>query len=286
MRSYKPDFLYIGVDRGGSKWLHRVLYSHPNVLVPRLADPYYFDRNYEKGWDWYAKFFLSDDVDIRAVGELSHDYLFSEIAARRIHSDLPDVKILATLRQPLEKAFSVFGVSRNAGEMEGEFSDALLRYPSLLREADYAACLRIYFELFPRNKIHLMKYDDLRRDPRDFARAIFAFLDVPFVEDLEYEEVVNAHPKPHTRLHGVVAKQSAHLARAVGMENVLGWAKTNASVRRIFYGEHKIRPVPELSRRTFEMIREGVDRSIISLNEMAGLDCLEWLDHERYVRIV
>ena len=84
-----PTFLFVGADKCGSTWLFKVLQQHPQCFVPAAKDIYFFDRYYGRGLQWYASFFSSAPRSARAIGELSHDYLYSEQAAERIASTLP-----------------------------------------------------------------------------------------------------------------------------------------------------------------------------------------------------
>ena len=53
----RPTFLFIGADRCGSKSLHNIFRQHPECYVPPIADPYFFDKNYDRGMDWYLDLF-------------------------------------------------------------------------------------------------------------------------------------------------------------------------------------------------------------------------------------
>src|SRR5262245_51708602 len=95
---HRPDFLFIGPDKCGSSWLFEVLRQHPLCFVPPAKDLYFFDRYYARGWAWYERHFAAAPTGCRARGELSHDYLFSPLAAERIAASLPEVRLLTILR--------------------------------------------------------------------------------------------------------------------------------------------------------------------------------------------
>ena len=283
----QPDFLFIGGDRCGSKWLHRMLDSHPNILVPPLADPYYFDRFYERGWNWYSTQFENapPKADVRATGELSHDYIYSAVAAERIRNDLPNVRLIATLRHPLDKAFSAFGASRNAGEMSGEFGEALFKYPVLREQMYYGAALEPYYRLFPASQFKIMKYDDLVTRPRWFTEQVLEFLGVTLIDGILYEDVFNAAREPRVALAGVIAKQLAHLARAVRGESALGYLKRSQLVRSIFYRTLDEKPRGKISRAEIDALRPSLDDDIRKIQSLTKLDFSRWLNHERYIDI-
>lgn len=286
MSARRPNFLFIGGDRCGSKWLHNVLLLHPNVVVPTLADPYFFDRYYDRGWEWYLPLFESSKTDVRAVGELSHDYLFSRVAAERIRNDIPEVKILATLRQPFNKAYSAYNMWKSTGYLDGTFESALSGYPELFEQALYSRWLDPYFSLFPRNQIKIMVYDDLTRSPRRFAQQVLDFLDTPFVHHLDYETVYNDFSVPRVHLSGVLAKRLALLFRGLQAESALGQLKRNSAIRSIFFKKPSKRPNGKLPRASFEKLRARVDDDIVEVQRATGLDLRHWLRHEDYVEIV
>ena len=107
----KPNFLFIGPDKTGSSWLYQILRGHPECHVPELKDIYFFDRFYARGLDWYLSLFDSAAPGARAVGELSHDYLFSPAAAERI------------AKEPVEKIAEDFwarGIKDRHGRLWGK----------------------------------------------------------------------------------------------------------------------------------------------------------------------
>ena len=61
--------------------------QHPDCYVPPIADPYFFDKNYGRGLDWYFKLFADAPPTALAIGEFSHDYIHSPEAAERIARD-------------------------------------------------------------------------------------------------------------------------------------------------------------------------------------------------------
>ena len=90
----KPNFLFIGPDKSGSTWLYEILRQHPECYVPPIKDIYYFDKHYERGLNWYLSFFKHAELTHKAIGELSHDYLFSKTATDRIANDFPNIKMI------------------------------------------------------------------------------------------------------------------------------------------------------------------------------------------------
>jgi hypothetical protein len=125
-----PDFLLIGAKRGGTTSLARYLAEHPDVLdlfprAEKIKGLYYFDEQYGRGRRWYRSHFPT--AARRAwrarsgrrvvAGESTPYYLYHPLAPMRAAADLPEVRILVVLRDPVERAFSHWKERRsNDGE--------------------------------------------------------------------------------------------------------------------------------------------------------------------------
>ncbi|MBU0638918.1 MAG: sulfotransferase domain-containing protein, partial [Planctomycetes bacterium] len=110
-----PDLLIIGAQKAGTTSLHRYLCRHPNVLGPWSKEVHYFDIQYDKGTTWYRTHFPSWPYkclkDIRRgrrslAFETSPYYLFHPCVPERVHKLLPNVKLIAILRDPVGRAYS------------------------------------------------------------------------------------------------------------------------------------------------------------------------------------
>jgi hypothetical protein len=280
-----PTFLYIGADRCGSTWILRVLSEHPNIVIPKIGTPFFFDRYYDRGWEWYRNLFGTPDETVLAAGEFSHDYLFSADAARRIRSDLPHVRLLVSLRQPLEKAYSAHHLSRNAGEIRDDFDHALRTSDVLLEQVLYHKHLSHYYDLFPREQIKVMMFDDLGRRPHWFISQILEFLGVPEVDGLPWDQVFNARALPRAKWLGFFAKNLANTARALQAERLLAM-KYDSRVRSIFYRKEGAgRTQPAIGRSAFDRVRPIVDEQIEKLSSLTGQDFSPWLRHDAYIKI-
>lgn len=110
-----PDFLIVGAQRSGTTSLFKTLVQHPRVARPFLRKGiHFFDKRYDRGLDWYrGNFPVALSSRLRRVGnpcpltgESSPYYMFHPLAPGRIGRDLPDVKLLVLLRDPVERAYS------------------------------------------------------------------------------------------------------------------------------------------------------------------------------------
>ncbi|MEZ5218803.1 MAG: sulfotransferase [Ilumatobacteraceae bacterium] len=207
-----PDFLVIGGYKCGSTSLHEYLRAHPDIFVPERKEPNYlaFDGADPTGPEtlnpaWarsvqtlpdYAALFESAPANA-LLGEVSPEYLTHPLAAERIAARLPDVKLVAVLRDPVRRAFSDFCMNlRDGREPESEFAAALDDQDRraaahqangfYLSTGFYGEQLQRYFRHFPAHQIHVMLAEDLRKDRDATLRALYGFLgvrDVPNVVD-------------------------------------------------------------------------------------------------------
>jgi hypothetical protein len=104
----RPSFLILGAQRCGTTSLYRALAAHPQVAPASLhKGVHYFDVAYNRGLSWYlGHFALRAGRAGRIAGEASPYYLFHPAAAHRIADDLPKVKLIVLLRDPVERAYS------------------------------------------------------------------------------------------------------------------------------------------------------------------------------------
>jgi hypothetical protein len=198
-----PDFIVGGAARSGTTWLYHLLDRHPDVEMakPVRPEPKFFlvDEIYQRGLSYYSeKWFAEIPADKRA-GEKSTNYLESESAARRIHDDLPEVRLLFILREPVDRAVSNWQWSRMNGMESLPFDEALRQetqreagYPpeqrfsrplSYFSRGLYRRMLQPYVDRFGLDRILVLRYEDIRGDTASIARLVHSFLEVPEREE-------------------------------------------------------------------------------------------------------
>lgn len=244
--SVVPDFLFIGPDKAGSSWLYEVLRRVDGVFVAPAKDLYYFDRYYHMGADWYASQF-SGAKEADAVGEISHDYLFSTVAAQRIRSDIPNVRLIVSLREPVSRAFSHYLYLRRSGLSSESFSDAIDNCPELIAKSSYGRHLKCYMELFSTEQIHVAWFDQLVDDPLSYLNGILQFLSVPTLDEVPVTGPVRPASAARSAALARFAKAGANLARYFGMPRLVSGVKHNRLVSNLLYKEFRQAERPRIS---------------------------------------
>ena len=207
-----PDFIIGGAPRSGTTWLYELLDRHPDVSMakPLAPEPKFFlrDDEYAKGLQYYAqKWFAGVDAATMA-GEKSTDYLESAEAAARIARDLPHVKLIFILREPVSRAYSNYLWSKMNGLETEDFATALRLEDRRERELPerlkftrpfsyfsrglYADLLAPYFSRFARDRMLIPRFEDIVERPAVLAEAVHRFIGVaPRPLDAEGLGVIN-----------------------------------------------------------------------------------------------
>jgi hypothetical protein len=197
-----PDFIIVGAMKAGTTSLYAYLSEHPQVIGTAQKEVHYFDHHHARGPNWYRRHFpkLADVVKRDgpvAIGETSPYYLFHPLAAERIAALLPDVRIIALLRDPVARAWSHYRQTVRQGNEPLSFEDALAAENERLEGAEQALAsgraarveahrqysyrsrglyldqLRRYFDLFPAENILVLRSEDMFDDPQAvFSRTI------------------------------------------------------------------------------------------------------------------
>ena len=197
----RPDFFLVGVFKGGSTALYEQLRRHPQIFMPFHKEPLYFGddltRRYGRiSFDDYMRLF-KDAKPRQRVGEASTWYLYSESAAREIREFNPDAQIMVILRNPVDVMYAQHNqLIFNAMEPLTDFAEALEAEPYRRRgerlppwpinientfyrhSVKFAEQLERYFDVFGRDRVHIMLSDDLKRDGAGVVRGIYEFLGV------------------------------------------------------------------------------------------------------------
>jgi hypothetical protein len=209
-----PSFLIVGAQRCGTTSLFHVLSQHPAVISPLLnkKELHYFDHEYSRGIGWYQGHFPTRArarVAARAAGippvafEGSPYYMFHPLAPSRINTDLPGVRLLVLVRDPVERAYSQHAHQVGLGLEDEHFERALeLEDVRLAGEAEriladpgyfsrnhwlyayrtrghYADQLEHLESIFGRDRVLVIDSGDFFTDPGPVYDQVLEFLDLP-----------------------------------------------------------------------------------------------------------
>ena len=166
----------IGPPRTGSTWLYNALRNAVDMPCG-VKETQFFNTFYDKGIDWYARHFRYATGD-RTIAEVC-PYFFHPLARERIKTHIPNCRIVATMRDPVDRIYSAYKLQRHYGWVRrGSFDEALKALPHLGGANQYAARLETWFESFGRENVLVTIYDELRADPQTYVNRVCDFMSV------------------------------------------------------------------------------------------------------------
>jgi hypothetical protein len=130
-----PDFLGLGVQKGGTTTLHRLLLDHPEVFLPEQKEVHYFSLHYRRGPAWYASHYEAVAAGL-CCGDITPYYLFHPEAPGRLKALLPAARLIVLLRDPVERSLSQVFHARRLGLEPLDLEAALAAEPQRLAGAE------------------------------------------------------------------------------------------------------------------------------------------------------
>ncbi|HET7203585.1 MAG TPA: sulfotransferase, partial [Steroidobacteraceae bacterium] len=177
----RPTYVGIGAQKCASTWLHRILAEHPQVAVPAEKEIDFFSYRYDHGFQWYERCFADAGRASLARGEISPSYFCEPSVPARIERYAPDVKILLSLRDPVQRALSNHRHEVRVGHLTGRdlsFEAGLANNPMYVEQGLYATHLKRWLRHFPREQIHVVLMEDVEAGPAGVCRTVYRFLGV------------------------------------------------------------------------------------------------------------
>lgn len=191
-----PNFIIGGAPRAGTTWLRAALDEHPDIYMarPPRPEPKFFllDDLYRRGLCYYSHQWFANAPSDSIKGEKSTNYLESPTAAERIRTSLPNVKLIFSLREPAERAYSNYLWSTANGLEREDFATALKLEPirehscpaearasrphAYLARGMYADLLQPYFYRFDARQILCIRFEDFVTSPTHAIKEVHRFL--------------------------------------------------------------------------------------------------------------
>jgi hypothetical protein len=270
----RPEFLVMGAQKSGTTALHRYLAGQPAVLLAAKKELHYFNNAYGRGEAWYLSHFprriegaiARRRLGVRpVVGEATPAYLFHPRVPRRVHEFDPHLKLIAVLRDPVERAYSQYQMQFRNRLHDFSFEEALACEDAYLAEelqriqddpsyvsptglrhtyrarGRYAEQLERWLRLFPREQLLVLTREELLEDPAAGMALIGRFLEIPASANGGYPlDGVNSYAeiRPDTReqLAHEFEPHNRRLEEIIGRE--LHWTRPALSAS----AQHRLKP--------------------------------------------
>jgi len=225
-----PEYIIIGAQKCGTTSLFRYLRKHPCVAAAYNKEIHFFDKNYQKGLNWYkANFPTKLNLNVfkfkcssrkRISGDATPYYLFHPYASNRIKESFPNVKLIVLLRDPIRRAYSHYYHEKHKNRENLSFKEAVEKersrispeirkmkldhsyisfnhqHFSYISSSIYVDQLKKWFKLFPRDQFLIIKTEDFLERTEDEYNRILEFLQLPAYQLKDYRKYLKQTYKP------------------------------------------------------------------------------------------
>lgn len=294
-----PNFLIVGAAKAGTSSLYHYLNEHPQIYMSPVKEPRFFapelytdylkdpyrsgakeHRTTPMNIEEYLALFEGVSHEV-AIGEASTEYLYVPKAPARIKEKLPDVKLIAVLRDPAERAYSAFCYQVRDGCEQLTFEQALAaeearrlekkRWPGwhYKRVGFYYEQMKRYFDLFDREQLKIYLHQDLEADSAAVVRDACCYLGVDdtFMPDLTRRNV-SAIPK-NMAFQNLLIKDN--LLKTIVRPFI-------PKVLRKSIRNQNLTPKPVLSSEIRQSLTSDYREDILKLQDLIQKDLSSWLD--------
>jgi Sulfotransferase domain len=300
-----PKFVVIGAPKAGSTYFHFLLRGHPNIFMPKPEDPYFEDPFYTgRTAEHFARVFRRAPRG-SICGIKRPGYLSTPICAQRIAADLPDAKLIVTVRDPAARAISDYYHKMCSGLLPivpleigmkkilmGEWNDENVQ--QVLQCGLYGSQIQQYLEYFPPERILVLRESSSAEARAQTKRLLADFLDID----------VRKFPDPKNESKANVGVYDLRAVRVISEINKIKYNKVTSPGRLISDRQGIGRVVdlgcaagirvasflaakmtdnarPALSSDTLEQLRAFFVDDIRRLEQVTGYDFREWTAPKR-----
>lgn len=242
------DFIIAGTQKGGTSALHYHLEQHPNVTMAHSEEAHMIDHPRRHFFDDEDRFagkveynILHEGIKFKrqslVTGSCTPIYTYWKPAMERIHNYHPGIKLIILLRNPIDRAFSHWNMYRERKQENLGFLEAIAEEPNRIRAAlpfqprrtsyldrgFYFEQMARVFRFFPREQVHVIKFEDFRNNTPQVVNKVCTFLGVkPLLKmknrqqnRIPYERKISGEERRHL--------YEAYKADIGRLEQLLGW---------------------------------------------------------------
>ena len=270
-----PDFLAVGPPRTATTWLHRALTGRVG-LPAHVKETNFFDVCYDRGIDWYLEHFRDCPPGL-PMGEIS--CYFGSIAAReRIQQHMPDCKIIITLRDPVQRAYSAYKLMRCRAYTRAGFEEFLEQRPHVVRGTKYAFHLADWIARFGRDRVFVSFYEELK-DEQAYFDKVCAFIGI---DSCPLSEVKGLHQSRNSFARAPRSHKLAQNARHLRIKlKRRGFYRTVNLLEQIGVWDYcfgRGDPFAGLSLEEDERVRRRFISEVEAVEELLQIDLTDWKD--------
>lgn len=270
-----PTFLGIGVPRAGTTWLHQLLSTHPEVYLPlQRKEVHFFDEYYDRGLPWYETFFPTgaEAQRYRAVGEITPAYIYHRRCLEQI-ANMPSVtRLILILRNPIERAYSYYGLKVRNANYSGSLEDFLSEQPGVLNRGFYSHYLETCYQYFNKEQVLVLITEQAVTDVQGTKETLARFLDIAvagFPVSAGTQRVNQGYVTKTPMAYSLIVKASRRLKR---WDRFIDLAK-KLGIKRFFSEGEPLLPMTIETRHRLESLYAD---EVKTLESLLGIDLTCW----------
>ncbi|MGD1703138.1 sulfotransferase family protein [Dapis sp. BLCC M229] len=291
-----PNFLVVGIEKAGTTSIYQYLNQHPQVYMSPVKETNFLERDWENfqgkpnpkridTWEKYSNLFNNVQDEI-AIGEVSPNYLFHyKSSSERIIKYVPDVKMIAILRNPVDRAYSDYLMhlrdSINVEKVHSLTEQVKFRADTsfTLKKGFYYTPLKYYFDTFGKERVKIYLYNDLSEDSSAMMQDMYQFIGVnsDFTPDTSERQQVAAVPKNQSLNNLIKTKNPVRAAVSSVLKVVMPLEmrqKLRSSLVNLNSGGKELKPLSSEER---QLLTDFYREDILKLQDLIQRDLSSWL---------
>jgi len=284
----KVDFFIVGAPKSGTTSLYNYLDQHHSITMSSVKEPNYFSCTEIEDQKLYYKTKHISTLDKYhslfnfkngscLFGEASVSYLYYKDIASRIKNYNEDAKIIIILRDPVERAVSHYNMDKRLGFVKTDLKSILddislknhmLFYQQYIQLGFYYLQVKRYIDVFGKENVCVMKYDELKNDNKEFTNKILGFLDLDIDNKIDFDTPYNSFKSSSNQLVNILYSVSF-------VRKIISSFFPNSILKAInksFFNKQETKISEEIEMKLYDLFHED----ILLLEQMLGIDLNSW----------
>ncbi|MBR9792363.1 MAG: sulfotransferase domain-containing protein [Gammaproteobacteria bacterium] len=275
---FKVDFIGVGSGKCGSTWLYENVIQHPEVFDGNPKEIHYFGDLYEQqDFNWYKDLFAGSEGKIK--GEFSISYMYHPQAAERIHKHFPDAKIIAMVRDPVERTYSDYQHFIRKGDVSRDYPfSEYIRDQEKLKFGYYTDYLAPFYEHFPKENILVLVLEEMQHDLAACYKQIFEFIgvkDTNFLPEGVEEKRNQGVNYRFLKLENVLVRTYRFMVKR-GLTGFAERLKRSGLAQLVRKMNAKSEPLPEMDSASRQQLVDYYAEEQTRLAQLLGRDTQIW----------
>jgi len=284
----KVDFFIVGAPKSGTTSLYNYLNQHYSISMSSIKEPNFFSSSELFDQQLYYKTKTITDLSkyhalfsgkeqCCMLGEASVSYLFYSDVANKIYDYNHKAKIIMILRDPIERAISHYNMDKRLGYVKTSLEnilddisskDNILFYQQYIQLGLYYSQVKKYFDVFGKENVCVMLYDDMKHDNNIFTNKVISFLGLEEDLNIDFETPYNSYKKSSFRFINFLYSISFIRKTIIKLLPYSLLQKINNS----FFTKKETKISKELEMRLYDLFIND----ILLLEQMLGIELKLW----------